>query len=437
MTEIIVKKGVGEPPEAQVAEGELALDVQDGILYSKLRDGAIHALNEAPDADNYGHWKLQVDYGTPYQVVSGATANFEGTNGITVTRTGDTITIDGSELDLDEEADNYQYWQYKVDGFNTTNVLSTHLLDFQSGDGIDIAKEGYGIKISATGGGGGGEFVHIGANPPASPEEGQQWMEVPASGEAVMWIYDGGKWLQHPSGKDGAPGADGNIADATTNGVVATWNNTDSQWKSNDGLIINASGSATFANNVTINGPTTTTKNINCTGLTSSGNANAQAFFSGNPQNGLSIRSGGTTGSDPLITRINCPAEGGQTTIRVITADGLNNDYFQFKSLLDQNMPAFFTTKGRMRIGCGNDREDLGMIIDNSGNLQVFGGITKNENEPVTTTRDLIRTLHTLREATKDETTIKGLRDAIGNAVGGLIEKFEAMQASTQEISDE
>jgi hypothetical protein len=51
---------------------------------------------------------------------------------------------------------------------------------------------------------------------------------------------------------------------------------------------------------------------------------------------------------------------------------------------------------------------------------------------------DLIETLSTLRNATKDETTIEGLRDAIGNAVGGLIEKFEAMQSTaTQEISDE
>ena len=53
-------------------------------------------------------------------------------------------------------------------------------------------------------------------------------------------------------------------------------------------------------------------------------------------------------------------------------------------------------------------------------------------------TRDLIETLATLRNATKDETTLEGLRDAIGNAVGGLIEKFEAMQneAVTQDIQE-
>ena len=104
-TELTIKKGRGVPRDADLAEAELAVDLDSGTLYSKLGDGLVHPLNESPDSDNYGHWKLQVDYGTPYQVVSGATANFEGTNGIKVTRTGDTITIDGSELDLDEEAD--------------------------------------------------------------------------------------------------------------------------------------------------------------------------------------------------------------------------------------------------------------------------------------------------------------------------------------------
>jgi hypothetical protein len=62
--------------------------------------------------------------------------------------------------------------------------------------------------------GGTGSSVHIGDSPPADPQEGQQWMEVPTDGEATMWIYDGGKWLQQPGGKDGADGADGGIEEA-------------------------------------------------------------------------------------------------------------------------------------------------------------------------------------------------------------------------------
>ena len=93
-----------------------------------------------------------------------------------------------------------------------------------------------------------------------------------------------------------------------------------------------------------------------------------------------------------------------------------------------------------------------GMTVDNEIALGVSGtrfsvvhSVTTRSDRVfsgghlVTSTRDLIETLSTLRNATKDETTLEGLRDAIGNAVGGLIEKFEAMQneAVTQEITDE
>ena len=192
-TELTIKKGRGVPRDTDLAEAELAVDLDDGTLYSKLGDGSVHALNETPDADNYGHWKLQVDYGTPYQVTSGATANFEGTNGIKVTRTGDTIQIDGSELDLDEEADNYQYWRYKINGFSTTNVLSTQLVDFQSGNGISLERQGYGIKISSSVGG-----MVIQATEPSGDQlvNGLQWMD---STTGRVWIWDADKWLEFPS----------------------------------------------------------------------------------------------------------------------------------------------------------------------------------------------------------------------------------------------
>ena len=107
--------------------------------------------------DNYEYWRLQANYGTPYNVVSKGTVNFEGSNGIDVTRVGDTIVIDGANAGGGGSgaSDNYQYWQYKVDGFNTTAVQSMQDLDFQSGNGITITKKGSGIEISATGSGGG------------------------------------------------------------------------------------------------------------------------------------------------------------------------------------------------------------------------------------------------------------------------------------------
>ena len=59
---------------------------------------------------------------------------------------------------------------------------------------------------------------------------------------------------------------------------------------------------------------------------------------------------------------------------------------------------------------------------------------TRNGN-PVPTTLDLIETLATLRNATKDEDTLEGLRDALGDAIGGLIQKFEAIQAEAEKAT--
>ena len=55
-----------------------------------------------------------------------------------------------------------------------------------------------------------------------------------------------------------------------------------------------------------------------------------------------------------------------------------------------------------------------------------FAGTVSDGSGPLMSKRGLITTLSTLRNATKDETTLEGLRDSIGNAIGGLIEKFEA-----------
>ena len=77
--------------------------------------------------------------------------------------------------------------------------------------------------------------------------DGTQWLNA-LTGE--VFIYDDGKWLEFPQGRDGAAGADGNIADATEQGVVATWDSTANsgtgQWTPNDGVTIDG-GNATFS----------------------------------------------------------------------------------------------------------------------------------------------------------------------------------------------
>ena len=88
------------------------------------------------------------------------------------------------------------------------------------------------LNDAGEGGDGTGSSVHIGEAPPAGPQEGQQWMEVPADGDATMWIYDGDKWLQQPGGKDGKDGADGK------DGVDGLWtDNGDTSISYNDGNV--------------------------------------------------------------------------------------------------------------------------------------------------------------------------------------------------------
>ena len=95
-TTIILKKGTGTPLTTDLEVAELAVDTTGGGLWTKLANGIVTQLN---------------DFGSI-------------------------------------AADNYQYWQYKIDGFSTTSVMSTTYVDFQSGTNMTITKEGYGPKVS-------------------------------------------------------------------------------------------------------------------------------------------------------------------------------------------------------------------------------------------------------------------------------------------------
>ena len=68
--------------------------------------------------------------------------------------------------------------------------------------------------------------------------------------------------------------------------------------------------------------------------------------------------------------------------------------------------------------------QNVRMSIDTNGRVDITGSLYVN-GTPKIGYSELITTLVTLRNATQDETTLEGLRDSIGNAIGGLIEKFE------------
>ena len=74
-----------------------------------------------------------------------------------------------------------------------------------------------------------------------------------------------------------------------------------------------------------------------------------------------------------------------------------------------------------------------------SGGNVVGGGLRFDsivqDGSPVIDAKGLITALSTLRNATKDETTLEGMRDALADAIGGLIENLEH-EIATQEISE-
>jgi hypothetical protein len=371
--------------------------------------------------------------------------------------------------------------------------------------------------------------VQSGPTPPFNPVEGTLWMEVPNQGDATMWVYTkdsggNGRWLQHPGGKDGAPGADGNIADATEQGVIATWDNTSQQWTPEGGVVVDASGRVGIGTDspgdklelyddsspvyirqtrgVTnpveqIMGPTgSTASSVGQIGTTSdhgfrmvTGNtermridADGNATFSA----GAEIKAAEHDTVASLTGAITFPRVSGNIPdfaalfgaedgrLGVAAREGIKfytgggNQYQQTleRMYIDTNGKTTFVSGNQLDRGLSisggtangmadsawtisADAQNSGsqiifktrgtecMKLSENGRVDITGSLYVN-NVPKIGTSELIETLSTLREATKDETTIKGLRDAIGNAVGGLIEKFEAMQSTaTQEISDE
>ena len=81
-------------------------------------------------------------------------------------------------------------------------------------------------------------------------------------------------------------------------------------------------------------------------------------------------------------------------------------------------------------------------LLYNGSNSWTFSGGTVNglngfrqNGAPVIDAKGLISTLSTLRNATKDETTLEGMRDALAGSISGLIEGLEH-EIATQEISE-
>ena len=62
------------------------------------------------------------------------------------------------------------------------------------------------------------------------------------------------------------------------------------------------------------------------------------------------------------------------------------------------------------------------------------GGFAMNR-DPIIGAKRLISTLTTLRNATRDEATLEGLRDALSDAIGGIVQNLEH-EISTMPVED-
>jgi hypothetical protein len=337
-------------------------------------------------------------------------------------------------------------------------------------------------EIQASGGGNGNPVV-ISDDPPASPEEGDLWYSSKA-GDEGLYCWDGEVWFE-AGGANGADGqdakqiwsevtADGDIyyskgkvtvtgdllaskADAGSN-AVAVGNLAGKKGQGADSVAVgNGSGETDQGNNSvaigSIAGQTTQAPNAIAIG-TAAGRAGqltgaiAIGFNSGMTDQGLyslSIGSGSgqTAQSDHSIAvgRQSGSSGQGQNSIAVGRNAGQTD---QGSTSIAIGFKAGQTSQG-----------DNGIIISSSDvavNGTIAGQIivqsTTHElrslpksgfamnGDPIIGTRRLISTLSTLRNATKDENTLEGMRDALADAIGGLIENLEHEIAGTMEISE-
>ena len=276
-------------------------------------------------------------------------------------------------------------------------------------------------EVQATGS---GNPVVISDDPPASPEEGDLWYSSKADDEG-LYCWDGVVWFE-AAGANGADGADGKqIWSETTpdgdifydKGDVSVSGTVDSvETKANRSIIISRSSDTepSFQLRGTADIPAVI-------GLYGGGTATTRIQYNKDFELGRS-------------TDYNLSGFTSHLSIEASTGNAT------FAGTVSASKGVFSASDWGVDISGGNrirfTREGLNYIstgaTGDGGELWIetpkakFSGEVSDSSGPLMSKRGLISTLSTLRNATKDETTLEGLRDSIGNAIGGLIEKFEA-----------
>lgn len=281
--------------------------------------------------------------------------------------------------------------------------------------------------------------------------DGTQWLNA-LTGE--VFIYDDGKWLEFPGGKDGAAGADGkqiwsevtedgdiyydkgNVGigrndpqhplDVYYDGYVDGNKNTIARFtatgdKSRGLEISSYTQSTAYGGRVDLNVKGSGSRNHFSISLEDTTalefNTSGDATFTGNAEfQGGTTSNSVRTSTNGSIAQITMGTREGQAGRRAKLNFERGNNVFTF--------------------GNGDNGDSVRLTIASNGDATFSGTVTVEGNRPVSTKLDIIKTLSTLRNATKDETTLEGLRDSIGNAIGGLIEEFEN-QIATMPAEDE
>jgi hypothetical protein len=328
--------------------------------------------------------------------------------------------------------------------------------------------------------GGAGAGMVISETEPTDKVEGMQWLN-PTTGLVLFW--DDEKWLQMPTtgaaGKDGADGKDA-VWSEDANGANYTGNVTvNGQLVASDpgetaGINFTSQyGAAYFGcwanypavmyiqggqlapsfyhdtNNSVFNIPSavTVTGDLLAAKADAGDNAVAIGRYAGAARqgaDGIAIgRGAGNVDQNTLGTAIGCFAgynNQGPNTVAVGYGCGQENQGAQSIAI---GYAAGNTNQGTGGIiisaaSGATDDSSAGHIIIKSSTHEMLsipdGGFAMNR-DPIIGAKRLISTLSTLRNATKDETTLEGMRDALADAIGGLIENLEH-EIATQEISE-
>ena len=234
MTTILHKRGTGQPNPDELKVGEIAIDTLTGTLYTKQSDGSVVEIGSGSDGAG-----MVISPDEPSDPITGMQWLESTTGRVWIFDDGKWLefpanvaipAVKWDDIDDKPDLDNFQYWQYKVDGFSTTNVGSTQYIDFQAGDNVSIEKEGYGIKISAEGGGGSG-LIEVSEEPPEPPYEiGQQWF---SSSDGYLYVWYGAEWVATNMKSSSEGGGD--------SGGDSNWDKVELLINGEDGLVDSAS----------------------------------------------------------------------------------------------------------------------------------------------------------------------------------------------------